>query len=100
MPKGASKSEDARRSRARAIVRLILMTFNEAELGELCMDFDLSYEDIPGNSRRERVVQLVDYFYRRRTLDVLINWLSGQRPNVQWPSTSIGRDTGDENGNV
>lgn len=49
------------------------------------MDFYLSYEDIPGDTRRQKVMQLVHYFYRRHTLDILINWLSGQRPNVKWP---------------
>lgn len=83
------KLEAERRAKARQTTELILDTFSEAELRELCLDFNLNYEDIPGQSRRERVVQLVDYFYRRRTLDVLIHWLSGKRPRTQWPATSI-----------
>lgn len=86
----ASKSDtgrldEERRQKARKTAKLILDTFNEAELIELCLDFDISYEDIEGESRREKVLQLVNYFYRRRTLEVFIHWLSGQRPHVAWP---------------
>jgi len=81
--------DDERKQKARKTAKLILDTFNEAELIELCLDFDISYEDIEGDSRREKVLHLVNYFYRRRTLEVFIHWLGGQRPNVAWPTMGM-----------
>lgn len=80
---------EERREKARKTAKLILDTFNEAELIELCQDFDISYEDIEGETRREKVLHLVNYFYRRRTLEVFIHWLGGQRPHVAWPTIGM-----------
>lgn len=74
-----------RKERALRVIRLMVDTFNEAELRELCMDFFLDPEDLEGETRKEHIVSFVKHFYNRNTLDVLINWLMGIRPNVKWP---------------
>lgn len=75
---------------ARKAGKLIDQHFDEGELRELCLDFHLVYENVEGDTKQEKAHNLAMYFYRRKTLDVFINWLKGQRPRVEWPDVGIG----------
>lgn len=79
------KLEREMQERAVQTVKLLAKTFSEDDLRELCMDFHLEFEDIAGDTRRTKIVYLVDYFVKRNTLDILVGWCAGQRPNEQWP---------------
>lgn len=81
--------QNEQRQRARKTALLMREAFSEAELRDLCMDFGMDYEDVDGATRMEKINGLVDRFYRHNTLDVFINWLSGQRPHVAWPETDL-----------
>lgn len=73
--------------KARRTAYLIDKHFNENELRELCMDFQLDYENIEGETKKEKALELTMHFHRRNTLEVLISWLGGDgmRPGVDWP---------------
>lgn len=76
--------------KARRAAYLVDEHFNENELRVLCLDFHIEYENVEGETKREKALELAMHFYRRNTLDVFINWLKGQRPNVEWPDTILG----------
>lgn len=69
------------------VIELVSESFNRVEIRELCFDFNIEYDDLPGESRSEKVFELVSYFQRRNTLDVFIEWCQKLRPKVQWPQT-------------
>jgi hypothetical protein len=71
------------------VIELVSESFNRAEIRELCFDFNIEYDDLPGESRGERVLELVTYFQRRNTLDVFIEWCAKLRPKIQWPQTEL-----------
>lgn len=76
--------------KARRVAHLVDHHFNENELRTLCLDFHLEYENVEGETKAEKALELAMYFYRRKTLDVFVNWLAGQRPEVDWPDTVLG----------
>lgn len=68
------------------MIALIDQTFDGNELRDVCIDFNISYENLLGENKRGKVRALVGLFERRNTLDVLLDWVSGKRENVDWPS--------------
>jgi DNA-binding response OmpR family regulator len=69
--------------------------FSEDELHELCfdlrsslrakgLDFDLDYEDLPGDSKKRKIIYLIRYFERRQLLFNLILACFHQRPHLRW----------------
>ncbi|KAA3664183.1 MAG: hypothetical protein DWQ04_07040 [Chloroflexi bacterium] len=88
-PRRKTKTDRLRidtKATAETIARRMDDYFNLKELRELCWNFDLEYDDIEGKTRAEKIRSFVMYFYRRNTLDVLIEWLISERPHVEWPS--------------
>lgn len=66
-------------------LRRILETyFDESELEGLCFDLRYDYEQLPGESKSERVVELIKSFSRMGRVEELIDYCSQLRPNVPW----------------
>lgn len=66
-------------------LRRILETyFDEGELESLCFDLRYDYEQLPGESKSERVVELIKSFSRMGRIEELIDYCSQLRPNVPW----------------
>jgi hypothetical protein len=92
VPKRKSQTDELngkRKQKARKTYKILLETFDESELRELMFDFDLQWDDIEGDTLREKKMYLVWYFYRHHQLEVFIHWLSGLRPDEDWPSTVL-----------
>jgi response regulator RpfG family c-di-GMP phosphodiesterase len=69
--------------------------FNEDELHELCFDlrsslqvkgyvFDLDYENLPGSTKKRKIIYLIEHFERRQLMLALIMACYRQRPHVRW----------------
>lgn len=88
-PDTGDLAEKHEHQKAIRVIELVSESFNRAEIRELCFDFNIEYDDLPGESRSEKVFELVGYFQRRNTLDVFIEWCAKLRPKVQWPQTEL-----------
>jgi hypothetical protein len=70
---------------AARMMELIDRQFNLDELQELCYKFDdLDYENFQGN-KKQKVIGIVDWFYRRDELDELAGYCQMVRPATLWP---------------
>lgn len=59
-------------------------SFSETELREICFDFNIDYEGLPGRDKNEKALQLIIYFERRKQLSELKSALRELRPKISW----------------
>ncbi len=59
--------------------------FNLDELKILCFDLSIDYEDIPGNTKQAKVVELLQYCERMDQMEALIARIVKIRPNLKTP---------------
>lgn len=65
--------------------RQALMTsFSDRELKALCFDLDIDYENLPGQSKDERAVELLMHVRRRNQLPALADLCQQMRPEIPW----------------
>ena len=69
------------------IVKRMVNTFNETELQEfLCENFaDIRYEDLPGETLKQKFRDVVEYAERHGLCDMLIKALENARGHIPWP---------------
>lgn len=66
--------------------RLIGKHFSAEELKLLVFDLeDVSYDDLPGDSKAGKILGLIEYLERRGKEGGLLGLLAKERPNVDWP---------------
>jgi hypothetical protein len=58
--------------------------FNESELGDLCADLQVDYENLPGETKSDHVRELIAYLQRRNRLPELVTRCAQLRPLAQW----------------
>jgi hypothetical protein len=58
--------------------------FNADELVELCFTLGLDYENLSGEAKAEKVMELIKYCERRGRTDDLINTIQRARPHIDW----------------
>ncbi|HRQ41043.1 MAG TPA: hypothetical protein PLD25_24265 [Chloroflexota bacterium] len=77
-------SEQVARQKEVEIARYVVRTyFSEGELQELCLDLQLEYEDLAGNSRIAKARELVLLMYRHNRGTELMNKLRELRPGLE-----------------
>lgn len=54
------------------------------ELRSLCMDLGIAYDNMSGDTKREKIISLIEYLQHHRRLDALLLWLQEQRTEVDW----------------
>lgn len=64
--------------------QLIAAAFNLDELRALCFDLGIDYDDLPGESKLRKIIELISYFMRQNTLVQFLQYLALARPNVIW----------------
>ena len=87
----------------RAELRQMLATeFSKEELQTLCLDLDVDYDDLKGESRADKVRELILYLERRVRLADLINVGKRLRPDLAWddvvlvsPATPVAQEEED-----
>lgn len=52
------------------------------EIKLICFDLDIDYESLRGETKGEKIVELVMYLKNRQNLQALIEWLSEERPDL------------------
>lgn len=63
---------------------LIAQSFNDDELRDLCLDLEVSYEDLSGDTRARKSQELVGFMKRRGRFEELIVACEKARPNSAW----------------
>jgi hypothetical protein len=58
--------------------------FNNDELRSLCVDLNIDYDNLAGETKRGKIRELVSYVQRTERIADLIEACSIQRPNVKW----------------
>ena len=66
------------------LVNKIKERFSVVELKELFFRLTVDYEDLPGTTRQEKIIELVKYCERHDKLEILVNHCSELRPHVKW----------------
>lgn len=69
---------------AQKLQNLLEEYFNLSELEQLCFDLDFEYENISGETRRDKARNLVTFTERQGRLPQLISILQKNRPLVNW----------------
>lgn len=59
--------------------------FSQGETVDLCLHFDLTYDDLPGQGNAAKIRELVLYLARQQRLEALLAHLRRERPFVTWP---------------
>lgn len=62
--------------------------FNESELRDLCFRLHLDYENVAGNTKRDKIRELLLYTQRHGTLNELIAIAADMRPRMQWQTAA------------
>ena len=68
--------------------QFLLDHFNESEMRDLCFELGIIYEDLGGQTRADKVRELVLYCERHQLLDDLIMAATRLHPNVDWTKPS------------
>lgn len=66
------------------IIKTMQQAYGLDDLRALCLDFMMDYESISGETRRDKIISFVEHFYKRNTLEVLTEFLEGDRENYNW----------------
>jgi hypothetical protein len=68
----------------RELRRTLIKYFNESELKNLCFDLAIDYETLPGQSKPDRVRELITYVKNREQISDLVREARENRPDVDW----------------
>lgn len=74
---------------AKRLALLMDKTLDMDGLREICFEFGVDFEHLAGEEKRAKIRQLILYFYQRKTLPLLADYLQLIRPNTQWPLTAV-----------
>lgn len=63
--------------------------FDLSEIKEICFNLDIEFENLSGTTRKEKSIELVEYFHKHNKLQKLIDYCIQQRPLVNWGSKTL-----------
>jgi hypothetical protein len=66
------------------LYRMIDQRFNEGELRRICYDLDVSYENLPGETKIDKALELVKHAEVNNRLKDLKDILVSERATVDW----------------
>ena len=84
-----NRTAEERENRANQTAKLMNIHLDMNEVRDLCFDLQVDFDNVLGQRKIDKIKALVGLFYRQNLLDVLINWLHGIRPDVDWPENHI-----------
>jgi len=64
--------------------QLLIARFDEGELETLCFDLGIDYDDLAGESKADKVRELLEYLVRRNALPELVRVGKATRPDIPW----------------
>ena len=62
----------------------IVEHFGDSDIKALCFDLGVDYDELPGDTKTEKVISIIEYFSRLNQVPVLIAYCSRHRPNIPW----------------
>jgi len=65
--------------------------FNSAEVHTLCFYLGLDYDDLPGESKVNKVEELILFYKRREKIPFLVQTISGIRPDIDFEVGEVGK---------
>ncbi len=68
------------------LLQVLVATFSDSELNELCFLLYIDYEILSGSNKVEKFVELIKYLQRRRRIPDLIQQCDKLRPQIDWQS--------------
>ena len=72
---------------AAVLARKMNNYFDEGEVRELCRALeDIDYENLPGRTKKEKILSFIEYMDRRSVREKLIDAILRERPNIDWSS--------------
>lgn len=71
---------------AAGLRRLLVDSFNDGELRDLCFDLGIDYDDLPGQAKSDKARELVAYANRRARSADLLAACRHERPHAEWDS--------------
>jgi hypothetical protein len=63
----------------------VIEYFDESDLRDICFDMDIDYENLLGQSKRDKARELVAYCERSHRISELVQKCRELRPQVSWP---------------
>jgi nucleoside phosphorylase len=81
-PASRTKREPPGQSGNRALRVALASAYNIAELKQLCFDLGVDWDEISGNTKSEKIVELVLYVRRRSKFDELVDMVNRERENL------------------
>jgi Effector-associated domain 7/Sortilin, neurotensin receptor 3, len=79
-------SPDSNPQRRIQLLRQLADAFSESELHTLCFYVGIDHENIPGDSKAERLRELIAYLERRDLFLAFADVCAKERPNIAWRS--------------
>jgi hypothetical protein len=79
-----SRLNEPERKARETIIKGLRTHFDDPELRLLCADLGIDYDEIPGQTKGEKCLKLVNYFARRQLLDELRDACRQARPGADW----------------
>jgi hypothetical protein len=61
---------------------ILVESFSMSELRDICFDLSIDFDDLPGESKRVKVIELIGFLQRRGRLDDLVRLVLTHRPHL------------------
>ncbi|MCA9964671.1 MAG: hypothetical protein KC423_10525 [Anaerolineales bacterium] len=69
--------------------QLIEQTFDQGQLRTLCFDLGVAYDDLPGETRPDKVRELIVHCQQHGKLELLVETCARHRPHLAWPGEPL-----------
>lgn len=73
----------------RKLLRALIDLFSEQDLRDFCFDLRVDYENLPGQSKKDKARELIIFFDRRRRMNVLVTGFQEHRPHVSLDEITV-----------
>ena len=63
-------------------------SFSLADLRTICFDLDVNYDNLAGEEKGKKIIELINYLKNRGQLNFLLEKVKAERPHYPWPSAN------------
>lgn len=60
-------------------------SFSLADLRTICFDLDVNYDNLAGEEKGKKIIELINYLKNRGQLNLLLEKVKAERPHYPWP---------------
>lgn len=73
----------------RKLRNLLIKSFNMSELHDLCFTLNVDFDGLPGDGKKGKVRELLQYLKRCGRIDELVQLCAQQRPSLSWEDDTV-----------